>query len=273
MLDDTLKFFGLTHHAFTRPPREPYLDPARRHALLQLQRLVRRRGFAVVTGPPGNGKTVIVHYLCGSLNDNHHQVTYVPFSFLEKGHMLQYLSGCMGLEPTRGIAATLRAVQRHLHSIQPVNPVIVLDEVERLETHTAHLLRALLHDRADTAHHCTLIMAGTDSFAEQKLRLQVHEALRQRITLYVRLPALEPEHTAAYIAHHLDSAGSRNDLFEPPALQLIHELANGVPRLVSVLAEAAMDYAAGQQHQTVTLEHVRAAAEIVLPPEIAQVTA
>ena len=273
MLDATLTFFGLTEHAFTRLPREPYLDPPRRKALMQLQQLVRRRGFAVLTGAPGNGKTAMLHYLCRSLSDNHHQVTYVPFSFLEKGHMLQYLSNCMGLEPGRGIAATLRVIQQHLHSIQPVNPVIVLDEVQRLETNTAHLIRSLLHDRADTAHHCTLIMAGTDSFVEQKLRLQVHEALRQRITLYVKLPPLCPDSTGAYIAHHLHSAGSRNDIFEPAAVQLIHELVNGVPRLISVLAETAKDQAAEQQHQTVTLEHVQAAAEIVLPPQIAQVTA
>lgn len=271
MLDATITFFGLTDPAFTRPPRKPYLDPAREKALRQLQAHVHRRGFAVVTGAPGSGKTATVHYLCRALNDNQHQLAYVPFSFLEKGQMLQYLSGQMGLQPCRGLAANLRAIQKQLHGIQPVNPVIVLDEVERLETHTAHLIRALLHDRADTAHHCTVIMVGTDSFVEQTLRLQVHEALRQRITLYVRVPPLDVDHTAAYIAHHLHGAGSRSDIFEPPAVTLIHELANGLPRPIGVLAETAMDLAAGQQHQTVTLEHVHAAAETVLPPQIAQV--
>ena len=115
-------------------------------------------------------------------------------------------------------------------------------------------------------------MAGTDSFVEQKLRLQVHEALRQRITLYVKLPPLAPANTAAYIAHHLHGAGSRSDIFEPPAVTLIHELANGLPRPIGVLAETAMDQAAEQQHQTVTLDHVHAAAESVLPPQIAPVT-
>jgi len=158
MLDATMKFFGLADPVFTRSPHKPYLDPPRQKALRQLEGLVQRRGFAVVTGQPGSGKTAIVHYLCQSLSDNHHQVTYVPFSFLEKGHMLQYLSGQMGLEPCRGLAANLHAIQKHLHSIQPLNPLIVLDEVQRLETNTAHLIRSLLHDRADTTHHCTVII-------------------------------------------------------------------------------------------------------------------
>ena len=273
MLENTQSFFGLTDPAFCRAPRKPYLDPARKQALTQLQALVRRRGFAVVTGPPGSGKTALIHYLCNQLNDNQHQIAYVPFSFLEKGHMLNYLAAQLGLEPSRGLAATLRIIQKHLHGIQPVNPVIVLDEVERLETGTAHLVRALLHDRADTVHHCTTIMAGTDSFVEQKLRLQVHEALRQRITLYLRLPPLSREHTDAYLIHHLRCAGCGNDIFEPPALQLIHELVSGVPRLINALAETAMDHAAEQHRQTVTIEHVQAAAETVLPPQIAQVTA
>jgi len=271
MLDDTLKFFGLTHPVFSRPPAEPYLDPARERALSQLQAMVRRRGFAALVGPPGSGKTALVHYLCRSLSDNHHRTVYVPFSFLEKGQLVQHLAARMGLPPRRGIAAGLRALHEHLHSLQPVNPVIVLDEAERLETTTAHVIRSLLHDRADTAHHCTLIMAGTESFVDQKLRLQVHEPLRQRITLYIRLAPLDRQRTAEYIQHHLRSADSSADIFEPPAVQLIHELVNGLPRLTDTLAEAAMDNAAAAQNRTVTLEHVQAAAETVLPPRITQV--
>ena len=89
----------------------------------------------------------------------------------------------------------------------------------------------------------------------------------------LRLPSLSREHTDAYIGHHLRSAGCGNDIFEPPARQLIHELVNGLPRLINTLAEVAMDEAAGGQHRTVTLEHVHAAAKTVLPPQIAQVTA
>ena len=111
MLENTQTFFGLTDPAFCRPPRKPYLDPARQRALAQLQALVRRRGFAVLTGPPGSGKTALIHYLCNQLNDNQHQVAYVPFSFLEKGHMLNYLAAQLGLEPCRGLAATLRLIQ------------------------------------------------------------------------------------------------------------------------------------------------------------------
>jgi general secretion pathway protein A len=102
--------------------------------------------------------------------------------------------------------------------------------------------------------------------------LQVHEPLRERIALYLRLPPLQREHTDAYIRHRLRCAGCGNDIFEPSALQLIHELVNGLPRLVNTLAEAAMDLAADKQCQSVGLEHVQAAAEIVLPPQIAQVT-
>ena len=271
MLDFTRAFFGLTDPPFTRPPAEPFLDPLRRQALEQLEGLVRRRGFGALVGPPGSGKTALAHYLCRSLNDNRHRIVYVPFSFLKNGQLVQHLAARMGLTPTRGIAAGLRAVRQHLHSLQPVNPVIVLDEAEQLETDTAHVVRSLLHDRADTAHHCTLILVGTDRLVDQKLRLQVHEPLRQRITLYLRLAPLDRENTTGYIAHHLRAAGARDDLFEPPAVELVHELADGLPRIIGTLAETAMDNAAAGQHSTVALEHVRAAAETVLPPQLARV--
>ena len=271
MHDATMTFFGLTQHAFTTLPPEPYLDPSRQQAFEKLQSLVARRGFAVICGPSGSGKTALLHYLAGTLNENHHRLIYVPFAFLEKGQMLQYLAGRMGLEPKRGISACLRTIQQHLHTMQPVNPVIVLDEVEQLETNTSHLLRCLLHDRSDTSHHCTVILAGAESFIEQTLRLQVHEPLRQRITLYLKLQGLDAAATAAYITHHLHSAGSRNELFEVPAVQLIHELSNGLPRIIGTLAEAAMDSAATARRQTVTLDDVHAVAENVLPPHLAQV--
>ena len=270
MLDNTLAFFGLTDPPFTRPPAEPYLDPPRRRALEQLEGLVRRRGFATLVGPPGSGKTALAHYLCDMLDNNRHRIVYAPFSFLENGQLVQHLAVRMGLAPRRGIAAGLRAVRQHLHSLQPVNPVIVLDEAERIETGTAHLIRCLLHDRADTAHHCTLILVGSDSLVDQKLPLQVHEPLRQRITLYLRLAPLDREHTAEYIAHHLRGAGCRKDLFEPPAIELIHDLADGLPRLIGTLARAAMDNAASDRRPTVALEHVHAAAETVLPPRTAR---
>ncbi len=272
MLDSTLQFYGLRDHPFNRLPCEPYLDPPRERAVRRLEALVHRRGFGVVSGAPGTGKTALLHYLSRSLSDNHCRVTYVPFSFLEKGRLIKYIAARMGLTPARGITGTLRTVQEHLHAVQPVNPVIVLDEVQELETATVHMIRSLLNDRADTEQHCTLIMAGADSFLDQKLPLQVHQPLRQRITLYVRLGALDLEHTGEYIAHHLKSAGSRSDLFEQAAVKLIHELVNGVPRLVNTLAEAAMDCAAEQQHATVTLDHVNEAAEYVLPPSIPEVT-
>jgi type II secretory pathway predicted ATPase ExeA len=115
-------------------------------------------------------------------------------------------------------------------------------------------------------------MAGDDCFVDQTLRLQVHRALRQRITLYVRLTGLGNDHTGPYIDHHLAAGGGRGDVFEPAALELIHELADGVPRLVGTLAEAAMDSAAEQQKTTVALEHVHGAAETVLPPQMPEVT-
>jgi general secretion pathway protein A len=268
MREATQTFFGMSDPAFTRPPRMPYVEPTRKAAFDQLDALIRRRGFAVLTAPPGCGKTALLHYLTQGLNDNEHQVTYVPFSFLEQGHMLQFIATQMGLQEKRGMAVTLRQIHKHLNDIQPVTPVIILDEVERLEVETMRMVRLIANDRPDTAHHCTLILAGTESFVQQKLCLHVNEPLRQRITLYARLRPLDQRCTGEYINHHLSQAGVTAELFEVPAVQLIHELSNGVPRLINTLAESALDIAAEQQQRTVSLDHVQHAAEWALPPQV-----
>ncbi len=270
MREKTQTFFGMTGPAFTRPPKLPYLDPAREKAVEQLRNLIARRGFSVLTAPPGCGKTAILHYLSQELNDNHHKVIYVPFSFLEKGQMLSFISTQMGLELKRGMAGTISAIQKHLHDIQPVNPVIIIDEIERMDVETTHIIRLIANDRQDTTCHSTLILAGDDSFVEQKLRLHINRSLRQRITLYVRLQPLDRRHSQRYIQHCLCQVGA-GELFEEQAIQLIHELTNGVPRIINTLADAAIDLAAEHNLQTVTLDHIHEAAVSTLPPHSLQV--
>ncbi len=270
MRDKTQTFFGMTGPAFARPPKLPYLDPVREKAVEQLRNLIQRRGFCVLTAPPGCGKTAILHYLCKELADNHHKVIYIPFSFLEKGQMLSFISAKMGLQKKCGMAALINAIQKHLHDIQPVNPVIIVDEVERMDVETTHIIRLIANDRQDTTFHSTLILAGDNSFVEQKLRLHINEPLRQRITLYVRLQPLDYHHTKLYIDHCLSYVGA-SELFDVQAIELIHELTNGVPRIINTLAEAAIDLAAQYNLRTVTLDHVHEAAASALPPQPLQV--
>lgn len=267
MREETKRFYGIDKVPFSKPPRSPFLDPVRKMAIEQLRHLVARRGFGVLSAAPGCGKTSLLHYLAAELVDSRHQVTYVPFSFLEEGRMLQFVAAQMGLEPSRGMAPTLRQIHKHLNDIQPVNPVLILDEVERLEVETIRMIRQIFNDRPDTAHHCTLILAGTDSFVRRTLSLQINEPLRQRITLYARLQPFGAEAAKDYLDHCLRQAGVASEIFEPSAVQLIQELADGIPRIVNNLAEAAMDLAAEQQSRVVTLEHVRQISEWTLPPQ------
>ncbi len=264
MHSQTQIFFGLKDPAFTQPPATPYLDDKRKRVAEQLQNLVARRGFALLTAASGCGKTTVLHYLSATLNDNHHQWIYIPFSFLEHTSMLKFIASTMGLQEKQGVASTIRQLQKHLDDIQPVNPVIVIDEAERLEIETMRMIRAVANNRPNTTHHCTLILAGADSFVQHKLRLKINEPLRQRITLYARLDPLDPTQIQHYIEHHLAQAGAQNSLFQPAAVQLIHELTSGIPRLINTIAEAAMDLAAETQHSQINLEHIHKVANWTL---------
>lgn len=267
MRKETQRFYGADVAPFAKPPRAPFLDAERKSALEHLRRLVDRRGFGVLSAPPGCGKTSLLHYLASELADNRHQIAYVPFSFLEEGRMLQLIAAQMGLEPKRGTAATLRQIRKHLTEIQPVNPVLILDEVERLEVETLRMIRQIFNDRADTAHHCTLILAGTDGFVRRTLSLHVHEPLRQRITLYISIGALPPGSVKDYLDHCLRQAGIAGELFEPAAVQLLGELSDGVPRLLNNLADAAMELAAEEQSRMIRLHHVQRSATWTLSPQ------
>ena len=270
MREKTQTFFGITGPAFAQPPKRPYLDPNREKAFAQLQYFIQRRGFCVLTATPGCGKTAILHYLAKDLSDNHHKIIYVPFSFLEKGQMLSFISDKIGIQIKRTMAGNISAIQKYLHDIQPINPVIIIDEIERMDVETTHIIRLITNDRQDTTFHSTLILAGDDSFVDQKLRLHINQPLRQRITLFLRLQPFNHPHTKLYIEHCLKDRGA-GELFQGQAIQLIHELSNGVPRIINTLAEAAIDLAAEYDSRTVTLDHIHEVAESALPPQLLQV--
>jgi len=97
-VDHALDVFGFTHAPFSRTPKEPYLDEDRQLILKQLERFLQYRGFAVVTGTAGCGKTSMLHHLAGALHPSANKIMYVPFSILSDSDMLRTFCHEMELE-------------------------------------------------------------------------------------------------------------------------------------------------------------------------------
>jgi len=264
-VDHALDVFGFTHAPFSRTPKEPYLDEDRQLILKQLERFLQYRGFAVVTGTAGCGKTSMLHHLAGALHPSANKIMYVPFSILSDSDMLRTFCHEMELEPAMGKSTMLRRIQTRIQDIQPVNPILIVDEIQKITHQTLEVIRLMANFNFDGRNFFSVIMAGTDQFIEL-LRLRINEPLRQRVTLYVKLKPFNRQHTAGYIRHHFEDAGVHHEIISKQAVNLIHDTANGIPRLINSLTLTAAHAAADHQAKVIDIEHVQSAAELVALP-------
>ncbi len=128
---------------FTRPLKQPYLDEGRAEALKRLDAFLRHRGFAVVSGMPGCGKTMILHHLAAQLHPAANKIMYIPFSILSESDMLRALCHQMQIEPAFGKSTMLRGIQTRIQDMQPVNPILVLDEMQKANHNTIEVIRIM----------------------------------------------------------------------------------------------------------------------------------
>lgn len=257
--------FGLTKLPFTKVVSEPFLDDERRHCLQQLSNFLTFRGFAVVTGSPGVGKTMLLNHLCSKLHPNEHNIMYIPFASLSPSDMLKTICRKMNIEPSGSKSKMLTELQQQVLENPVLNPVLILDEIQKISHECIEQVRLLANINFEEKSFFSIIMTGNDEFIQQ-LRLKINEPLRQRITRYCRLGTLSRDNTKEYINHHFKLAGAHQQIVSKQAVNLIFDSTSGIPRLINSLTLAALEEAANHKETLVDLHHVNAAILVAMPP-------
>jgi len=90
-----------------------------------------------------------------------------------------------------------------------------------------------------------------------KLRTPSMRQFSQRIAASYHLTGLDREETEKYIAHRLETAGGRPDLFTPAAVDIIYQLAGGIPRAINLVCQAALVYGFAEGAQKIGQDTIR----------------
>ena len=257
--------FGFTAVPFTSASKTAYLDVSRDKVLNNLQNFLIYRGFAVLCGAPGTGKTALLNHLCRQLQPNEHKIIYIPFSMLKPSDMLKNICIKLNIEPTVSASKMLTMIQSCITEIQPVNPVLVLDEIQKISHQTLEVIRLMTNFNFEEKNLFSVLMAGNDEFL-QHLKLRINEPLRQRVTCYCRLAPLSRKDTEKYITHHFEAAGAHHKIITQQAVSLVYDFTSGIPRLINSLLFAALDAAADAETQIIDLQHINQAGVLVTPP-------
>ena len=121
--------------------------------------------------------------------------------------------------------------------------VLVLDEAHLIGPESLVDLRLLVSSLAEERPPLKMVLSGQESLRDQ-LKRSCHAALVHRISVRYHIAPMSSQQTAAYIDHHLTTAGAGPKIFEPEAKTLIHDYAGGLPRQVNNISTACLINAA-----------------------------
>src|ERR671934_1163817 len=237
-----LSFYGLREAPFAPTPDPKFLFQSARHreALAQLIYGVReRKGFIVLTGEIGTGKTTLLRTLLERL-DASTPVAYVHNSALGIEGLLEYILQDWGVK-SRASTHAQRLFELNEFLIDQhakgMSPVLVIDEAQNLTVETLEAVRLLSNFETSSQKLMQILLVGQPELRE-KLNLPELRQLKQRVGLRCHIAPLSPEEARQYIRHRLRIAGATDaGIFSDAAIQKIQEYSQGTPRVINIVCD------------------------------------
>ena len=254
-------FFKLKRNPFEITPDPSFLFPTRKHneALAALYYGVRRhKGFVVLTGEVGTGKTLLVRCLLQLLNRKDVAYAYVFNSRLDPVEFLQYIIGDFGLNAAGKNKSELLLelsgflISRHR---QKQTTVLVVDEAHHLAVDVLEEVRLLTNLETSEEKLLQILLVGQPEL-DEKLDSNELRQLKQRIALRSQLLPLTLEETEGYIQRRLQLSAAANSpatsLFPAETMARVFRHTSGIPRLINTVCENALITAFARQSPEVT---------------------
>jgi type II secretory pathway predicted ATPase ExeA len=217
--------------------------PRIREALACLQYgIAARKGFVVMTGEVGTGKTTLLKTVLSSFTKDRVSTAFVFNPRLDVLDFLEFVLTDFGIPPkTRTKSGMLLQLNRWLIDRFRNQELcaIVVDEAQNLSWELLEEIRLLTNLETSSEKLVQIVLSGQPEL-EEKLRNPSVRQLRQRISMWCKTYPLSSEETQAYIAERLRIAGARQPVLSPEAVQLVHRYSKGIPRLINLLCEHAM---------------------------------
>jgi general secretion pathway protein A len=234
-------YYNLNNKPFqiSSDPSFIWLGEKHREALATLRYgVLDNKGFLLLTGDVGTGKTTLINTLIASLEND---VIYasVPDPRLEKIDFFNYIAASFGIEGevnTKGkflikFSAFLNEAYKKNKKV-----LLIIDESQLLTQDALEEIRLLSNIVIPDNHLLNIFFVGQNEFNEIITRPE-NRAVAQRITLNYYIEPLSLEETDKYIQHRLKISGSAEQLFQPAAIREIYSYSGGFPRRINIICD------------------------------------
>jgi len=260
------EFFGLRANPFNVNPDPRYLFLTRHteEALACLTYGIQsRKGFVLLTGEVGTGKTTLINKLLEWLRVQQVPTAFVFNSRLNVPQFLDYMMADFGIpSDSRSKSQILLRLYNWLLDRYRAGEtaVLIVDEAQGLSDELLEEIRMMTNLETFTEKLLQIVLVGQPEL-EQKLKQPNLRQLRQRLTLRAKTYPLTPEETKSYVAQRLRIAGWNGQaIFDPESLLAIHRYSCGIPRVVNLICEHCLVSAFVDQQKIVTANVVEVVA-------------
>ena len=239
------KHFGLEELPFsvTPDPRFSYTNSLYQEAFANLRYGIEtRKGFIVITGEAGTGKTTLLRRLMRTVEASVH-TAFIFNTHLDFTELLRLVLSDLGVAHSASDRLTLMAqlndyLIEQLHKDHVVS--VLVDEAQDLSDAMLEELRLLSNLETDRAKLIQIVLMGQPEL-ERKLDQPELRQLKQRVAVRCRLAPLRSDEVAPYINSRLQTVGYKGkELFDFGSVQKIALFSRGIPRLVNVICDNAL---------------------------------
>ena len=261
-MTDYTKFYGFSENPFDISPDPKFFFPSESHgeALASLRYgITHRKGFVLILGEAGIGKTILIQHLINTLGAKTKTVlfpkSHIPFEEMLKDMLLK-LKLPLGLETKGSMMHEL-----YYHLIQCLerneNVAVIIDEAENIGLNVIEEVRLLANLETSTSKLLQIVLVGQPQLRE-KLRSEVIRQIKQRIVITCQIKPLTEKESMQYIDHRLKIAGSgSSEVFTDDALSLICLYAKGIPLALNTLCNNALSVGCSLREQRISASTVK----------------
>jgi general secretion pathway protein A len=236
------QYYGLTTKPFDLIPHPNmvFMSEVHQEALAILRYgVVDRKGFLLLTGDVGTGKTTLLQKLINSL-DTHVHVCFLANPTLSDSDFYHYLAAEYNLEDYDGNKAKfIINFARFLKNCRQKNErvLLIIDEAHVLPLQLFEQIRLLSNQKYEEYGILSIFLVGQPELND-RLGTDRLLPLRQRIGIRFHLTPFSRNETTDYIMYRLRKSGAqRLDIFSKEAIQLIHTESMGIPRLINIICD------------------------------------
>ncbi|MDP3226539.1 MAG: AAA family ATPase [Acidovorax sp.] len=220
-----------------------------------------RKGFVLLTGEVGLGKSTLVRRLLDTLQDKNCHSALILNTFLQDSALLSAIQADFGLPPTDSVDQGLAHLTEFLiakHQAGDIN-LLVIDDAQNLSIESLELVRLLCNLETGQEKLLQILLVGQPEL-EQTLAKPELRQLKSRIIKHARLSGLERDEVARYFDFRVNAAGAEGRLsLEPAAADILHRATEGNLRRIHLVLDRCLYGLASTRASVVTAALVQRA--------------